>query len=154
MAIYTTTKCGNCGKSWETLSRDKHSLMGPPVVKCSFCGQLSETGFKLYSQINWFEKIRFWLSQSFRILLYGFGSIAFGLLWLNFYIEKWISGEVSPNSILDWAASLFFGAGIPIALIFWGISELKEFRNIKKTINLMEEKYRSQGGFIDSNQWF
>tara|TARA_Y100000766_G_C18897840_1_gene601877 strand:+ start:144 stop:572 length:429 start_codon:yes stop_codon:yes gene_type:complete len=84
MAIYTTSKCGNCGISFQFMSSSRDSGYGPPLIKCRNCLTLNKTKFKLYDDMGKFKKIRFWISNCGRLIIAGFMLCALGVACLFF----------------------------------------------------------------------
>ena len=60
MAVYTTTKCGHCGDTWEWMEQGITPSIGTPVIKCRKCDGLNYTKHVLYRDASIARKIRFW----------------------------------------------------------------------------------------------
>ncbi|WP_282125621.1 hypothetical protein [Marinifilum flexuosum] len=151
MGTYTTTKCGNCGHAFETLNYGRHSIVGPPKIKCASCNTINMTSFKLYRDMGMSNKIYFWIGQVFGTAIMGLVSFIIGVSWLYYmttngdYVKMW--------EIDNYIGLLILG-GIPISLLFKGVFHIKDLSLVKKSCEAIEDLYDKNGGFILSDQYF
>ncbi len=138
MGVYTTTKCGNCGTAWESMSHGRHSACGPDLVKCSNCLALNKTGAKLFRDMNAYQKFMVYAGQTLSCLMYGLAGTAFG-------------GGILIGKMGEGWGQLF---GL-IPLLF-GLSQMRDLFFVLngKAQAAIEKVYDENGGFIWSHQQY
>lgn len=151
MGTYTTTKCGYCNYKFEFMSYGRHSLIGPPRIKCIRCGQFNNTSFTLYRDTNNWQKFSFWIGQFFSRVVYGLFSLIFGsggLLYLIFsgkYAQMWTDE--------NYFGILFFTA-IGAGMSYFGYDSIREMLYTKTACKDIEKVYDENGGYLKSDQFF
>ena len=140
MGTYTTTRCGNCGIAWESMSYGRHSLFGPDKVKCSHCLQINNTKQRLWRDMNIFEKGYVLIGQIINGFLFGGLGTIFGLSVLSGYI----------NDFESFSLWQLWGL-IPLG---FGLFQFYNLFTLKSQMRKTETLYDNNGGFLWSNEQY
>ena len=146
MPTYVTTRCGICGSMWEENSPGRHSLFGPPIVKCSSCGGYVKTKFKLFRDMSLLEKAWFLIGQ----VLFKLCLSVFLFIGTTYFFRTYYFVEFSSFSTFE---MIFMGfiIGAPFLYsVFTFFDVIFTGKSIKDT----ESKFDANGGFISSEDWF
>jgi len=148
--MYSTSKCGNCGKYWEYMnSSGNMDKLGPPIIKCSSCGSMNKTKFKLFREMSVFEKIILF-GKNFVVACFGLGMVVVGLCALYDYFLN--GGIWGLGGFFDeWYGVLIVG----FLLLFGTGAVLGSSPNrIRKVINNLESSFDLNGGYISSEEYY
>ncbi len=146
MATYVSTKCGVCGSYWEYNEQGRHMSFGPPIVKCSFCGSLIKTKFKLFRDMNILEKIWFLSGQVLLRFALGIGA-SYGIYYIvkTQYIPMWndinLAGKIITGLIL-------------LVIGLWGVFTIFDTLFTNTNIKDVENEFDKNGGYITSESWY
>ena len=123
MAVYTNTKCGNCGYSFSGgYEVGRTSILGPSFISCPKCFTVNKTKAKPYSKFTPFNHFWFWSGRIIHIIIRGFilGSLlSLGLCYL---------AESENEILIIWGISI----GL-IAVSIWNYFSIKyEIKQIEE----------------------
>ena len=148
--MYSTSKCGGCGKYWEYMNSSSNmTKLGPPIIKCSSCGSMNRTKFKLFREMTVFEKIILLGGQLF-VACFSLGMVVVGLCILYDYFLN--NGDWRMGS----AFNEWYGVLIVVFLMLFGSGGvLGSLPNkIRRVINNLESSFDLNGGYISSEEYY
>ena len=135
MASYQSTNCGACGASWQNMSVEHDTNIGPPLIKCRQCNTLNKTKMYLYRDANWFGKLYYWVSTSFSTLLFGGGAIFGGIALVR--------SDIGTIAII-----------IGVLITGFGLYLFKRLFDSPKYFKILEETFDNNGGFLWSDETY
>ncbi|MDB4037210.1 hypothetical protein N9473_03975 [Polaribacter sp.] len=133
------------------------SAFGPPNIKCSSCQHTNKTRYKLFRDMSFLQKTSILLGQTFRAITIGLTGIFMGcVIGYKFLVEPTDGFNTSFEymlSINNWFGIILFVV-LSVGTFWFGISEIRGFLNLFKTIRSFEDKYDNNEGFLWSNEWY
>ena len=138
MGVYTSISCGSCGANWEVWEYGRESKLGSPLVKCKVCQAINKTSSKLFRDMNFFQKIIFWINHIISTLFFATAGLVFGI-GVAFYAEDWEG----------WTKYIV----LLISIIF-ALYQFKEIYIIPKAIKSLEQIFDKNGGFLWSDEQY
>lgn len=145
MAVYTTTRCGNCGTAWRLLESTHYSKeIGPPFIKCRKCDAINQTGKHLWrdapERVKKIFVIKRYLQTGVGILM----SIVMMMIPVMLLTNK--EEEKTP---LFWVGIIFGLSGLYFLYYL-----LKNFNDYKPQAEKIENLIDSNGGFLWSDEMY
>lgn len=156
MGIYVTTKCGSCGKTWQSFHYGGNSICGAPYIKCYNCKNLNTTKMDLFRNFSFNDKVSFFFTEILFGSLFGLIGLIIGCYFFNtFFIEQNFFNFSLSNDPWYWILiGKLFVLIICLGPIFFGLQIIYNKITTYFQINKMEKTYDKQGGFLWSNQQY